>query len=98
MNKIKGEKMKRCTGCEQEAEKTSKINFLMLDGTEVEVNICAKCANKIDENLFYIIVCRICQSAIWVENIEKEKVSIKVQEECARCAAPPRGAHFFPMV
>ncbi len=89
--------MKRCTGCEQEAEKTSKINFLMLDGTEVEVNICAKCANMIDENLFYIIVCRNCQSAIWVENIEKEKVSIKVQMNVPGARAT-QGSTFFPMV
>jgi len=90
--------MKKCTCCKQEAEKVAKIKFATLDGTEIKINICEKCANKIDENLFYIIVCRNCQAVILMENIEKEKLSIKVQDECFRCAEPAKAAHILPML
>jgi len=90
--------MKKCTCCKQEAEKVAKIKFATLDGTEIKINICEKCANKIDENLFYIIVCRNCQAVIWMENIERDQLSIKVQDECLRCAEPAKAAHIFPMV
>jgi len=90
--------MKECTCFKQEAEQVAKIKFATLDGTEIKINICAKCANKIDENLFYIIVCRNCQAVIWMENIERDQLSIKVQDECLRCAEPAKAAHIFPMV
>jgi hypothetical protein len=90
--------MKACTVCKQEANKVAKIKFAMLDGTEININICDKCANKIDENLFYIIVCRNCGAVIWMENIEKERVSIKVQDECFKCAEPAKASYIFPMI
>jgi len=90
--------MRECTVCKQETEKVAKVNFAMLDGTEINISICEKCVNKIDENLFYIIVCRNCGAVVRMENIEKEKVSIKVQDECFRCALPAKASYIFPMV
>ena len=90
--------MNKCTCCKQEAEKVAKIKFATLDGSEIKINICGICANKIDENLSYLIVCRNCKAVIWMENIEKEKVSIKVQDECAMCSEPVKVTHIFPML
>ena len=98
MTGLKGCEMKKCTCCKQEAEKLAKIEFAMLDGTEIKINVCEKCANKIDENRFYITICRNCQAVVWMENIEKEKVSVKIQDECFMCAEPSKAAHIFPMV
>ncbi|OPY89121.1 MAG: hypothetical protein A4E72_01209 [Syntrophus sp. PtaU1.Bin208] len=87
-----------CTVCKHEAEKAAKMNFDMLDGREIKIKICEKCANKIDENLFFIIICRGCGAVLWMENIEKEKVSIKVQDECPGCVEPAEASSLFPMV
>jgi len=90
--------MEKCTCCKEEAEKTAKIRFSTLDGEEIKINICEKCANRIDEDLSCLIVCRNCRTVIWRENAEEEKVSIKVQNECSVCAEPAKGAITLPMV
>ncbi|SEM79584.1 hypothetical protein SAMN04489760_1492 [Syntrophus gentianae] len=74
------------------------MNFAMLDGKEIKINICEKCVEKIDDSLFYLLVCRSCGAVLWMENIEKEKASIKVQDECPGCAEPVKEASLFPMV
>ncbi|OPY11910.1 MAG: hypothetical protein A4E66_01266 [Syntrophus sp. PtaB.Bin001] len=90
--------MKECTVCKHKAEKVAKIKLEKLDLTEIEINICEKCAGKVDDNLFYIIVCRNCGAVIWMENNDKEKVPIKVQDECFNCAVPVRASDIFPMI
>ncbi len=90
--------MMECTVCKREAEKAAKMNFAMLDGKEIKIKICEKCAGKIDENLFYLLVCRGCGAILWMENNEEEKASIKVQDECPGCAEPVKAASLFPMV
>jgi hypothetical protein len=93
-----GGKMMECTVCKREAEKAAKMKFATLDGTEIKINICEKCANKIDEGLFYIVVCRNCGKVVWMDNIDKEKVSIKIQDECPRCAEQAKASSLFPMI
>jgi Zn-finger nucleic acid-binding protein len=76
----------------------AKIKLEKLDLTEIEINICEKCAGKIDDSLFYIMVCRNCGAVIGMENGEQEKMPIKIQDECFRCTESSRASEIFPMI
>lgn len=90
--------MPECTCCKQEAEKVAKLNFVTLDGAEFKIHICGECANRIDGKRSGLIVCRNCLAVLWMENGEEDQPAINFQDECRRCADPPKAAHIFPMV
>jgi hypothetical protein len=90
--------MDTCTICKEEAQKTAKMNFALIDGSEIKVRICETCAGKIDTKQFYVLICRSCGAVAPLENRGGEPLSISVQDECSRCMAPTQPSFILPLV